>query len=394
MSIQIITGAHVYAPDDLGVVDVVLAGSQIVALGSQLQIEAQGFEVQVIDGTGHILMPGMVDPLAHITGGGGEGGFQTRTPEMQMSEASLAGVTTLVAGLGTDATTRTLPDLLAKAHALTIEGLSVYTYTGSYELPARTITGGVRDDIMLIDKCIGVGEIAIADHRGSQPDFRELAKVAADARVGGMLSGKRGIAFIHVGAAKQQLDLICEVVEHTQIPYSQFYPTHLNRSHELLAQGVELSAKGMVLDVTASTTPELLAAGELSAAQALAAALKMGMQPTMMSFSSDANASLPEFNQHGDLVGLQVGRIQSMHDSLCEAVQEWEVPLQHVVRAVSSNAARNLGLSAKGKVQSGADADIVLLDADTLAVTDVWARGRRLVADGRAIVFGTFESPQ
>lgn len=391
MKLQLIKGAHVFAPSDLGVQDVVLAGGQILALGHDLNLQSEGVAIEVIDGRNSLLMPGMVDPLAHITGGGGEGGFHTRTPEMQMSEAAMAGVTTLVAGLGTDATTRTLPDLLAKAHALTHEGLSVYTYTGSYELPARTVTGSVRDDIMLIDKCVGVGEVAIADHRGSQPDFRELAKVAAEARVGGMLSGKRGIAFLHVGSSSQQLGILEEVVTHTDIPMSQFYPTHLNRSESLLDHGIRLSQQGMVLDVTASTTPELLAAGELSAAQSLAIALAKGLDPQMMSFSSDANASLPEFNDNGELVGLQVGRIQSMHDSLYEAVQEQGIDLSSAIQAVSTNAARNLGLQKKGRIRVGMDADLVMLERDALQVRQVWSRGQLLVENGKPLIRGTFE---
>ncbi|MCC5880578.1 MAG: beta-aspartyl-peptidase [Idiomarina sp.] len=391
MSILVIKNAQVFAPQPLGVQDLVVAGGKIVAMGAHLELSTQGIEVTTLDAEGAYLIPGLVDPLAHITGGGGEGGFHTRTPEMQLSEATLAGVTTLVAGLGTDATTRTLPDLLAKAHALTHEGLSVYTYTGSYELPARTVTGSVRDDIILIDKCIGVGEVAIADHRGSQPDYRELAKVAAEARVGGMLSGKRGIVFVHVGGAASQLGLISEVADKTDIPISQFYPTHLNRSSALLAQGVALAGQGLMLDVTASTTPELLAAGELSAAQALAEALAQGLDENMISFSSDGNASLPEFNAKGELTGLKVGRIQAMHDSLTEAVKAHNLPLEQVIKAVSSNAARNLGLTTKGHIKVGADADLVLLDPASLAVEHVFAQGEQMVAAGKAIRRGTFE---
>lgn len=391
MSIQVIKNAQIFAPHPLGYQDLVMAGGKIVALGHHLELQTQGIEVTTLDAEGAYLIPGLVDPLAHITGGGGEGGFHTRTPEMQLTEASLAGVTTLVAGLGTDATSRTLPDLLAKAHGLSFEGLSVYAYTGSYELPARTITGSVRDDIMLIDKFIGVGEVAIADHRGSQPDYRELAKVAAEARVGGMLSGKRGIVFVHVGGAASQLDLLAEVARNTDIPLSQFYPTHLNRCSALLAQGVSLAAQGMMLDVTASTTPELLAAGELSAAQALAEALANGLDENMMSFSSDGNASLPEFNAKGELTGLKVGRIQAMHDSLVEAVKQHELPLEQVIKAVSTNAARNLGLKAKGHITLGADADVVLLDPKTLGVEHVFAGGTALVAAGKAVRKGTFE---
>jgi beta-aspartyl-dipeptidase (metallo-type) len=97
----------------------------------------------------------------HITGGGGEGGFHTRTPEMRLTDATKAGVTTVIAALGTDATTRSLADLVAKCRALDTEGISAFCYSGSYQYPIRTYTGNLTDDIVMIDKIIGVGEVAI-----------------------------------------------------------------------------------------------------------------------------------------------------------------------------------------------------------------------------------------
>lgn len=390
--LTLIKNAQVFAPEAMGTQDILIAGHQIAAIEANINITLSGADIAVIDAQQAIVTPGFVDPLAHITGGGGEGGFHTRTPEMKLTDASLFGVTTLVAGLGTDATTRTLPDLLAKAHALEHEGLTVYCYTGSYEYPVRTVTGSVRDDLILIDKFIGIGELAIADHRGSHPSPHELARVASEARVGGMLAGKRGIVFLHVGDDKTQLQLIRETCANYPVPVTQFYPTHMNRSTELLRHGYDLAKQGMVLDLTASTTPELLAQGELSAAEALAIALEDGIAASQISISSDGNASLPDFNSHGELIGLQVGRVGSIHEMLVSAVTRYQVPLTQAVQAVSSNAARYLGLKQKGALRSGLDADLVMLNPDSLAVEAVWSRGRQLVANGNAIVQGTFTS--
>ncbi|MCC5854616.1 MAG: beta-aspartyl-peptidase [Idiomarina sp.] len=388
--LTLIRGAHLYAPRDQGRQDVLIGGGKVLAIGEDLSLQGQGVEVREINAEGRWLMPGMVDPLAHITGGGGEGGFHTRTPEMTLEEASLAGVTTLVAALGTDATTRTLPDLLAKAQALVHEGLEVYCYTGSYEVPVRTLTGSVRDDIILLERVIGVGEVAIADHRGSFPSARELARIASEARVGGMLSGKRGIVFLHVGDDDEQLGLVDEVIERFPVPITQFYPTHLNRSVELLEEGFRLARAGMVIDVTASTTPELLAQGELSAAECLARALKAGVSAQQISFSSDGNASLPEFNAAGELSGLKVGRVLSMLEALREAIIEHKIDVSDAMISVTSAAADYLGLSHKGRIAVGVDADLVLVDPNGIQVDSVWCRGRRLVHEGRPTVHGTF----
>ncbi|RUO18975.1 beta-aspartyl-peptidase [Aliidiomarina iranensis] len=389
--LTLIKGANLYAPEYLQQKDILIVDGRIAAIAENLQFEITGIEIDVVDGSGLCALPGFVDPLAHITGGGGEGGFHTRTPAMELTDASMFGVTTLIAGLGTDATTRTLPDLLAKANGLSTEGLTVYCYTGSYEVPVRTLLGSVRDDILLIDKFIGVGEVAIADHRGSHPSARELARIAAEARVGGMLSGKRGIVFLHVGEAEEKLDLIRSVTEDFAVPVTQFYPTHMNRSLSLLRHGYDLAAKGMVLDVTASTTPELLAQGELSAAAALAQALADGVAHTQISISSDGNASLPDFDAHGTLVGLQVGQVRSVYDAFVEAVNNYDIDISVALHAVSSNAARYLGLKKKGILAPGADADIVLVEEGNLAIHSVWARGKRLVGEGKALVNSTFQ---
>ncbi|MEC8373378.1 MAG: beta-aspartyl-peptidase, partial [Pseudomonadota bacterium] len=225
--LTLIKNVECYAPSPMGTVDILIANNAIACIDANIAINES--LVDVIDGSGLIALPGLVDSLVHISGGGGEGGFHTRTPQMSLTEASLHGVTTVVGALGTDATTRTLPDLLAKAKGLNIEGISAYCYTGSYHLPARTITGSVTDDIALIDCMIGVGEVAIADHRAAEPTVQALAEVAAQARTGGMISGKAGIVYIHTGDGKRQLSVLHDVVNETDIPASQFYPTHINR---------------------------------------------------------------------------------------------------------------------------------------------------------------------
>ena len=131
--ITLIRDVDVFAPEPLGRQDVLFAGGKILAIGSKLDID--GDLVVQIDGSGMTLIPGLVDPLAHITGGGGKA--WTRTPAMNFTEASLYGVTTLVGCLGPDSVSRTLEDLLAKAKGLNQEGLNAYCYTGSCAFPVK-----------------------------------------------------------------------------------------------------------------------------------------------------------------------------------------------------------------------------------------------------------------
>lgn len=381
----------VYSPVHLGRRDILLGGNKILAIAEPGGLHLSGLAVTEIDAADMLVVPGFVDSLVHISGGGGEGGYTSRTPEMQLSEAIAGGTTTLVGVLGTDAITRTLPNLLAKARALEEEGLTCLCYTGSYQVPVRTLLGTLQEDLMLIKEFIGVGEVAISDHRSSQPGVEEIARIAAEARVGGMLSGKAGIVSVHVGDGGSRLEPIEAVVESTDIPITQFYPTHINRSRSLLNAGKVYAERGGYIDLTTSTTEQILLMGEVAAAEALAELVADGVDSRQITMSSDANASLPSFDARGELIGLSVGRPASLHDAFAVAVNKHGVDLTSALSAITLSPARILKLAHKGRVLQGADADLVLLNKDGITVNSVIARGRLMMFDGQVIVKGSFE---
>lgn len=372
-----------YSPEPLGQTNLLVAGRQIAALGEQAELE--GSIVQTVDASDCYVVPGLVDSLAHIIGGGGEGGFRSRTSELKVTDAIEAGVTTLVGVLGTDAVTRTLTNLLAKAHALDEEGLTCYCHTGSYQVPAYTLMGDLLQDLVLIDKFIGVGEVAIADHRSSQPTVQELARLASQARVGGMLSGKAGIVSVHVGPSPEGITQLLQVASTTDIPITQFYPTHMNRNQALLQMGFDYVREGGYIDLTTSTTAQDLAQGEIKCADALLQAVQTGVNLQQVTFSSDANASLPMFDAQNNFVGLGEGRIASLYEEMTDAIR-LGVPVQDALRVVTANPARILKLPHKGQLQVGADADLLLIDKNSLQLKAVMAKGRWLFSDGRVAV--------
>lgn len=392
--IILIKGASVFAPAALGTKDVLIAGNRIAAIGDNLALNNSNLPVTLIDGSGKYLVPGFVDSLVHYIGGGGEGGFATRTPEMQLTDATLAGVTTAVGVLGTDATTRTLTNLLAKAHALETEGISTFCHTGSYEIPCRTLTGNITDDLILIDKIIGVGEIAISDHRSSQPTSTELRKVAAAARVGGMLAGKGGIVSVHVGSGESLLQPLFAAVNGSELTLKQFYPTHINRNEALFNAGLEFARAGGVIDFTTSTTDYDLKHGEVAAAEALKRALEAGIPAMQLTMSSDGNASLPVYSKEGELLGLEVGQVQSLLQALQTAVLQLKVNLSDALTSITAAPAQVLGLKQKGQLAVSKDADMLLLNSQDLTLDTVIAKGRCLVSAGKPLVYGTFEKPQ
>jgi len=390
-TVKLFKNAHLISLQDLGTMDLLVAGHQIAALQQGFDIGSSNLPVEIIDASHCYLVPGFVDSLVHFIGGGGEGGFASRTPEMQLTDATLGGITTAIGALGTDATTRTLTNLLAKAHALETEGISTYCHTGSYEIPCRTLMGNITDDLILIDKFIGVGEIAISDFRSSQPTTAEIRKVAAAAKVGGILSGKAGVVSVHVGSGASLLQPLWQAVEGTELKLSQFYPTHINRNEAVFQAGLEFAKAGGVIDFTTSTTAYDLQHGEVAAAEALARALQAGIPAMNLTLSSDGNASLPQYNDNGELIGLEVGKVQSLYQVARQAVLEYKVPLTDAITAITAAPAAVLGLKHKGRIAVGLDADLVLLNKSDLTIRDVFAKGRQLVKDGKALVKGTFE---
>ncbi|KUJ84431.1 beta-aspartyl-peptidase [Microbulbifer flavimaris] len=388
--IVLIKNAHVFAPRDLGLCDVLIAGEKIEKIDQGLSLPAEIGET--VDADGAWLIPGLVDSLVHISGGGGEGGFASRTPELDPRGAFESGVTTVIGVLGTDATTRTLNELYGKARALDAQGLSCYMHSGSYQFPVNTLTGSVRTDIMLVHNIIGVGELAISDHRSSQPSTAELVRVASDARVAGLLSGKSGVISIHVGDCDGRLQPLFDAVAQSDVPISQFYPTHINRNDELLAHGVEFTKAGGFIDFTTSTTPEILATGELRASAALRVALASGAPADRLTMSSDAQGSMTNFCDNGTLQDIEVGSVASLFDEFRRAVRDEQVDFVKALQSVTENPAKVLGLRSKGAVAAGLDADLSLVDPESFEIQHVMARGRWQYFDRQLRFRGAFSN--
>jgi len=366
---MLVKNARVFGPEPMGIQDLLVVAGKIVLIEKGL--EKPPWVKEVLDSEGRPLVPGLVDLHVHLLGGGGEAGPASRLPEVTFEELVRAGITTCVGCLGTDDVTRHLEDLLAKARALFLRGLTAYIYTGSYHVPPVTLTGSVRRDLVLIPEVIGVGEIAISDHRSSQPTLEELLRIAADARVGGMLAGKRGLVHLHVGSAPQRLGLLWQAVETTPIPMTQFHPTHVNRTPELLEEAVKWVKAGGTVDLTA---PSSTLTWEL--AQAVERLAEADPAWERFTLSSDGGGSMPKFDEAGNLVGYASGDVRALWASVQALVQKG-FPLEKVLRLVTSNPARILGLPQKGRIAVGYDADFLLLD-ENLRICTAIARGRIL----------------
>ena len=385
----LIKNVDVYAPEPGGRCDLLLGGGKILRMEPDIRIPRKYCEV--IEGRTMKAVPGFIDGHVHIMGGGGEGGFATRTPELPLTDAIYGGVTTVVGCLGTDGITRTMAGLLAKAKGLDEEGLSTYVYSGSYGLPLRTLMPTLEEDLLFIEKVIGAGEVALSDHRSSQPTYEAFAQVVAMARRGGMLAGKAGLVNVHLGDGPRGLDLLRRVLAETELSAHQMLPTHINRNPRLFEEGIAYAKAGGFVDFTTSTLASYLEDGEIPCARALRRMLDAGVPPGQITFTSDGQGSLPDWDRNGRLQDLSVGRVTSLFPAVRQAVLEEGVPLETALRVITTNPARLLKLKAKGRLAPGLDADVVLLDQEHLEVRTVIAKGRLLMKSGKLLVKGLFQ---
>ena len=383
----LIRNANVYAPEPLGKKEILIGGNTILGISDKIGLP-QGIDVEIFDAKGLHIVPGLIDNHVHIAGAGGEGGPSTRTPELTLSRMFEGGVTTVIGCLGTDGLTRSVESVLMKAKSLRFEGASAWIWTGAYQVPTPSITGDIGRDIALIEEIIGVGELAISDHRSSCPSTDELIRITALARVGGMLGKKAGMVNIHLGDAKDPFLPLHEVVNHSELKYTQFIPTHCNRNDYIFEDSKTYGKAGYV-DITTSSW-QYYQDEEIKPSMALKLLLAAGVPSDHITFSSDSCGSLPGFDEQGRLVKLEMGVPSANLKELADSVLKENIPLGISLKVLTSNVASILKLSGKGFLSSGMDADLLFLDQE-MKMNHLLAMGKWAVKDGVVIKKGTYE---
>lgn len=385
--LKLIKNADIYSPESLGIGHLLVGGDRILYLGAELPDVAASLLEETLDLQGAPLIPGLIDCHVHVTGGGGEDGFSTQAPAVPLSRFTRHGVTSLVGLLGTDDETRTTANLLARTRALREEGLSAWCWTGGYHVPPTTLTGSVRRDIVNIDCIIGLGELAISDHRSSQPSFDELARLASEVHVAGLLSRKAGVVHLHLGDGERGLSLVRAILDQTELPSRVFHPTHVNRQKALFEEACDLSQHSVVIDVTAFPVEE----GEnaWAAEDAWERYHEQGCPPGGLTISSDGGGCLPVFDGNGELLKMDFATSAGLPDTL-RKLRVRGHSLQQVLPAMTSNVAGLLKLHRKGRIEAGFDADLVCLD-ERHRVRHVMARGQWMVQDQSPVIQGLFD---
>lgn len=378
----LIKNIKVYSPKCIGIKDVLVTNGKITLIEDEIEVFNKN--IRIIDGTDKKLVPGLVDNHVHITGGGGEGSFKTRVPEIVLSKLIEGGITTVVGLLGTDGTTRSVENLVAKAKSLKEEGLSVYVHTGSYGYPPITLTGSVKRDIMFVDEIIGV-KISLSDHRSPNVSYDELSRLASDARVAGMLSGKAGIVVVHMGDGKEGLNLINKILGETNIPITTMIPTHVNRKDELLDEAFDYAKKGGIIDLTCGISKDMTPVKSIIKAELENVPLKNIL------ISSDGYGSWSNYDEKGNMIEIGVSSVGSLYNEFKSMVLDYDFDIEKALQFYTINPSKSLKLyPKKGIIQEGSDADLIIINKN-IEINTVIANGKIMFNDGEAIVKGTYE---
>jgi beta-aspartyl-dipeptidase (metallo-type) len=360
----LIENADIYTPEAIGITSILLAYDHIAQIGTidRKALIALFPDCQVIDAKGCIVIPGFIDPHEHLIGAGGENGFKSRMPEVSFEQIVTSGITTVVGLLGTDTATRRLDCLHAKINQLSDEGITAYMFSGGFELPPTTLTGSLLNDLVMIDKAIGAGEIAISDYRWVDPDFQELARLVTEVMVGGKMGGKAGVTHFHVGDGKKRLSLLKDLLDDYDIPAKCLYATHITRSKQLMKDAIALAECGAFVDM--DTVEENIG-------ECLQYYLEHHGPIDQLTMSSDAHTP--------------GGSPEKLYGQFVSCILEHALPLTTVLPCFTRNTADVLALKQKGRLEPNCDADITIMDTTTLEIRHVFARGKHMVSDGSLI---------
>ncbi|GAB4114101.1 MAG: beta-aspartyl-peptidase [Candidatus Caldatribacteriota bacterium] len=355
----------VYAPDYQGKKDILICMDKIVSVyeNGSFQIEKISNKIHIIDAKNMIILPGFIDQHMHFLGGGGKFGYAYRAGIVKFDDIIKFGITTAISSLGVDSYLKSLSDLLIRAKELEARGLNTYILTGGFQLPLKSITNSIFDDLIYIEKVLGVGEIGIADEYGSQPTAEEIIRIVANTRAVSSFSEKPGKVLIHLGSGKKGFEVIYKVLENADLLIDQFIVTHINRSTELLEEAIKFAKLGGIIDITTGISPELGIEDSIPPEDALEYILAQSVSFDHITFSSDSGGFRSIYDNNLKINDYLLSS-ETLFKTISKCFQEKEVELSKVLKTVTSNVARIWNLKNKGEIKPYRDADLVLLDQD------------------------------
>lgn len=364
--ITLIKNADVYAPQHLGKKDILIANGKIEKVADSIRLS--GIDYEKIDVKGRKVSPGLIDKHSHITGGGGEFGYESYATELQAEDFLNCGTTTVVGLLGTDGVLKELTTLYAKAKALDTK-MTAWMLTGSYAFPPKTITGAVDKDIIMIDKVVGC-KLALSDDRGSFPTTPELERLISQCWRGGMTSRKAGILHLHMGALTTGISQLIDIVKRNPRLLPHISVTHCGRAESLFKECCEWAKMGSYIDFTTGGSSFLASREEL-----VLRALKEGVSIDHITLSTDGGGGIRHIDPETGEEWYGTATVDCNFKMLVSLVTKYGIAFEDALKLLTANPAREYCFATKGHLEAGYDADLLVWN-DNFTLNRVMAKGK------------------
>ena len=189
----------------------------------------------------------------------------------------------------------------------------------------------------------------------------------------------------------RKLEVLFDIVHESEIPITQFIPTHINRNPYLLKDGIKFAKMGGTIDITSGINPKAGAPNSIKPSRAIKNCIESGVDINRITMSSDSNGSMALFDEFGNIKGIMVAKIDTLYEEFRDLVKE-ENCLSDALKPLTVNPAKCLKLyPKKGAIRIGSDADIVVLDKKSMNIEHVFAMGKTMVKDKDVITKGLYE---
>ena len=419
----VIKGGQVVTPQAVGEMDVGIRGEKIVAVGWAGTLSEQA--TQVIDASGKIVIPGGIEPHAHIgipvpSEWSGQPDIMTQPPQDASRAAAFGGVTTIVDFAGDlsfaeveDATPKSIMSVVEERRS--VFRTHAYTdYTFHYILAGEVAPETIGEIGEAIQEGIASFKIFTTFHPIRVP-YGHLWTIFAEVAKHG------GIMAVHAEEDEVVRYMTEKLKREGRDQGYNLHLVHNNISEDLafrhiirLAQHTEAGI--YFVHTTAKEGVAAIAEARAAGQPVYGEALHNYLQFTCDDYKKPGGTAIHtypaiKFAEDRDalLAGLMDGRLATtatdeytthkgpklwgdtietvcgghngietrMPVAFTKFVAERNVSLQRFVDITSANAAKLLGLyPQKGAIQPGSDADIVLIDPDmqkTLTLDDLHA---------------------
>ena len=255
--------------------------------------------------------------------------------------------------------------------------------TSFYGLPERTLTNSVAEDLIYIDKVIGC-KLAMSDDRSSFPTELEILRLINQVRLGGFTSGKTGFLHIHLGNLPSGITTLLKIARDYPSLIKYISPTHMIRTEELFVQSVEFAKMGGYIDYSTGGTRFK------QPSECVLEAIKLGVPLQNISFSSDGHGGVRKENPVTGEITYRPAPLDLNLKEVSALALDGGMPLEQALMLITNTPASHMNLADKGKLETGFDADICLLDKH-LKLISVISRGCMMMRDGEVIKKGRYE---